>query len=213
MPGEEKLDPGCRNAVIATAKLLAGCGHDVHEAHPSAVFEDEYLANWFMAMSVAAAQRVAAIADTLGRKIKPGELDPVVEYWVESGSKIGGLQLANALAWLAGFRHRVAQWWEEGFDLLLCPVYATPPRPLGWPWAEPGGIEGTIRAVKYCVPFNTTGQPAVSIPAGCDGQGRPLAVQLVGNHRREDLLVSVAAQLEAIGKWTDDRPKLERSHK
>lgn len=50
-------------------------------------------------------------------------------------------------------------------------------------------------------PFNTTGQPAISLPLGADSTGLPLGVQLVAAHAREDLLLRIASQLEAAHPW------------
>jgi amidase len=54
--------------------------------------------------------------------------------------------------------------------------------------------------------FNMTGQPAVAVPAGWDGDGVPLSVQLVGRPGAEDVLYSLAGQLEQSAPWADRRP-------
>jgi amidase len=54
--------------------------------------------------------------------------------------------------------------------------------------------------------FNLTGQPAISIPAGFGSDGLPLSVQLVGRPGAEDVLYSLAAQLEQAAPWADRRP-------
>ena len=45
------------------------------------------------------------------------------------------------------------------------------------------------------MPFNITGQPAISLPIAESGSGLPIGVQLVGAPEREDWLVALAAQL------------------
>jgi amidase len=56
------------------------------------------------------------------------------------------------------------------------------------------------------VVWNSTGQPAASVPAGRSASGLPLAVQLVGAPHAERTLLSLAAQIEAARPWTADRP-------
>jgi amidase len=47
------------------------------------------------------------------------------------------------------------------------------------------------------MPYSFTGQPAISLPLHWSCEGLPVGVQLVADYGREDLLLQVAAQLEA----------------
>jgi amidase len=51
-----------------------------------------------------------------------------------------------------------------------------------------------------------TGQPAITLPLHWTSDGLPVGVQLVAAHGREDLLLAVAAQLEAAMPWAHRRP-------
>ena len=99
-----------------------------------------------------------------------------------------------------------------GFDLLLTPTCAEPPPPLGSfdaPADQP--LLPIVRAVPFAAftaAFNTTGQPAVSLPLGQSEDGLPIGVQLVAAYGREDVLVRVAAQLEAAAPSADRRPSV-----
>ncbi|MCU0273493.1 MAG: amidase family protein, partial [Acidimicrobiales bacterium] len=53
--------------------------------------------------------------------------------------------------------------------------------------------------------FNNTGQPAISLPVGTTPEGLPVGTQLVAAYGREDLLLQVAARLEAEVRWADRR--------
>jgi amidase len=99
---------------------------------------------------------------------------------------------------------------DEGFDLAMTPMFTRrPPRVgeyegRGAPWT----LAGSIRLVPWCGLFNHTGQPAAAVPAGFAGDGFPLSVQLVAAPEREDVLLSLSAQLERARDWAAHVPAM-----
>ena len=106
-------------------------------------------------------------------------------------------------------------WWEEGYDLLLTPTCAAPPPPLGAFAASPENpLEGYAKAAPYgafTMLFNLTGQPGISLPLHWNDEGLPVGIHLVAATGREDLLLRVAAQLEAAQPWAERLPPLHAS--
>ncbi|MFG1951853.1 amidase [Micromonospora sp. NPDC048830] len=194
-----------RAAVRETAELLASIGHDVVDDHPEAMDDPKCMPMFFDALSVTVVQTIEMLTREIGPP-EPGDLDPVTEFWEHRGRRITGVELADAFAWQGAFRARMSIWWESGFDLLLSPVFATPPKPVSWPWREQDGIQASIDVLSFTAPFNTTGQPAIAVPAVLTDDREPIGIQLVAGLGREDLLVAVAAQLEAARPWAADRP-------
>jgi aspartyl-tRNA(Asn)/glutamyl-tRNA(Gln) amidotransferase subunit A len=76
----------------------------------------------------------------------------------------------------------------EGWDAVLAPVSRVPPPATGETY-ERGDLTGWTR------PFNTTGQPVMTLPAPVDGL--PVGIQVVGHFGDEATLVEVALALEA----------------
>ena len=106
----------------------------------------------------------------------------------------------------------MARWWDtdgDAFDLLLTPTLAEPPPLLGDIDSDaPDASHALARIVPFGVftaPFNITGQPAISVPAG-SASALPIGVQLVAAAGREDVLFRVAAQLEQVRPWADRTP-------
>jgi Asp-tRNA(Asn)/Glu-tRNA(Gln) amidotransferase A subunit family amidase len=54
---------------------------------------------------------------------------------------------------------------------------------------------------QYTAPFNVSGQPAASVPAGLTPDGLPIGVQLVGRRGEDGLLLDVCRALEAAVPW------------
>jgi amidase len=202
--GGPEVEPVVRSAVRETADLLSDLGHHVQDGFPEPMLEPQVLKAFFDALSVTVVQTVQALADEIGPPAE-GELDPVTEFWLRRGRELSGVELARIFHWQGGFRARMASWWES-FDLLLSPVFSSPPKPVSWPWLETDGIQRSVDVLAFTAPFNTTGQPAISVPALVTADHEPIGIQLVAGLGREDLLVSVAAQLEEVRPWRDRRP-------
>ena len=97
----------------------------------------------------------------------------------------------------------VAQWWET-HDLLVTPTSPELPVRLGElaPTNDDPGVmtrHGTL--TTFMIPFDVTGQPAISLPLHWSESGLPVGVQIAVGYAREDVLLRVAAQLEEAAPW------------
>ena len=100
--------------------------------------------------------------------------------------------------------------WADGHDLLITPTILTPPPKIGTFVPDPSKpLDAFIRSgslLTFTIPFNVTGQPAISLPLHWNDAGLPIGVQFVAAFGREDLLLRVAAQLERAVEWSQRRP-------
>ena len=210
-PGELfEVDRDCVQAAEGGARLLASLGHAVEAAHPAAL-DDPDVARYFTTMYATNAARMLELLGLLtGKTIGPADVDALNWALAEMGRQCSANDYLATVDWLHGYTRRMASWWASGFDLLVTPTLSSPPPPLGSfnPASEDPNMVG-MRATQYAtftLPFNMTGQPAISLPLHWNGDGLPIGVQLVAAYGREDVLIRVAAQLEAAQPWAARKP-------
>jgi aspartyl-tRNA(Asn)/glutamyl-tRNA(Gln) amidotransferase subunit A len=96
----------------------------------------------------------------------------------------------------------------KGFDLLVTPTSPIAATPIGATTVRLAGADRPlVRAyLDHTLPFNLTGQPALSVPCGFTPAGLPVGLQLVGRPFDEALLLRVGAAYEAATAWHTRRP-------
>ncbi|MBJ7529260.1 MAG: amidase, partial [Nocardioides sp.] len=86
---------------------------------------------------------------------------------------------------------------------------ATPPLPVGAirDDADPAADFAAQKAfTPWTSAWNVTGMPAVSLPLHWTAEGLPVGVMLAGRPAEDELLLSLAAQVEAAAPWHHRRP-------
>lgn len=191
-----------RRAWERTAALLSDLGHDVQERDPDyGLVQLTFLQTWLQGIALDAAE-----APEYER------LEPLTRQMAAAGR---ALVPARREARLARAREkairRITALWDD-CDVLLTPGLATTALPAEGGFGKPAPIAINIagRLTPFTAEFNLTGQPAVTVPAGLGGDGLPLSVQLVGRMGAEDVLYSLAGQLETAAPWSHLRPALVR---
>lgn len=105
------------------------------------------------------------------------------------------------------FREEMRRFMER-YDLLISPVLPVPTVDAGLD-SPPGMPDANVISwVRYTYPFNLTGQPAASLPAGFTEEGHPVGLQLVAKTFRETDIFRAAAALEAARPWSDRIPPM-----
>ena len=102
----------------------------------------------------------------------------------------------------------VAQFFEK-YDLLLTPTIGVSAWPIDLPLGiveEVDGMPVTPRGWLLTFPFNLTGQPAASIPAGWTKDGLPVGLQIVGRYNDEATIFRAAAAFEEAQPWAQEKP-------
>jgi len=206
------LDPECLAAVDRAARALADAGHVVEESHPDALDDAEHVTQYVAVVASNAARAVQVWSERVGRELTEADMEPLTWAVAQHGRTRKATELLAAIEHVHRFGRRLAAWWQGGFDLLLTATQSMPPPEIGEISStreEP--LRALMRSTPYGVftlPFNLSGQPAISLPMHWTPGGLPIGAQLVAPFAREDLLLSVGAQLEAALDWAARRPPI-----
>jgi aspartyl-tRNA(Asn)/glutamyl-tRNA(Gln) amidotransferase subunit A len=90
----------------------------------------------------------------------------------------------------------------EKHDVLLAPVSAIPAPRIGTHPGRPLDDKGEVvdinsMIIRFTMPFDATGQPALALPTGLSPDGLPLSMQIIGRPFGESSLIRVADAYEA----------------
>jgi amidase len=197
------VHPDCVAAYEDASSLLAALGHEVEDVDlpfpPEAV--PSFITLWY------AMATLAPIAPE-----QEGELLPLTRYLRAKGLEVSAAELQFAQAVLQG-SVRIALNALSGYDAILSPTLALPPRPVGWfDEVDPAeNFERQKRFTPWTALYNLSGQPAVSLPLYWNSDGLPIGVMLAGRMGDEATLISLSAQLEAARPWRDRHPPIWQS--
>jgi aspartyl-tRNA(Asn)/glutamyl-tRNA(Gln) amidotransferase subunit A len=152
-----------------------------------------------------AAQFYAAWADRL--PAAESLMDQTLVKFLQRGSRVTAQQYLQAAARLESFWLEV-QGFLDRFDLLLTPTVAVPPFDAGTPPPrEVAGVRVSVLGwMPFTYPFNMTGQPAASVPAGSTDGGLPVGLQLVGRRHADGTVLAASAAYETACPWADQHP-------
>ncbi len=104
------------------------------------------------------------------------------------------------------FREKVRARFES-IDLLLTPTTPVTAFDAGLD-SPPGYGQNIISWMSHTYPFNLTGQPAASVPAGFNADGLPIGLQMVARMNCETDIFRAAAAFEQASPWAHVRPPL-----
>jgi len=147
----------------------------------------------------------AALAHEATFPARRDEYGPMLADLLDVGRGLSALDYQRLLLLRADFTGRLNAMMQP-IDLLLTPVI-----PFGVPTlsqlaelrAQPGY---RLRLSRYTAPFDMSGHPTITLPAGMGHNQLPLGVQLVAGHLREELLVRAGRAFQNSTDWHTRRP-------
>jgi amidase len=206
------LDDEIHAILLDTARLLEQLGHHVE---PLVLAVDP--AQLFTAHGTASgAALVTAIRDreaATGRPATADDLEPITLQIYERNKAASSESLFRARRTFDQIASSMDSVMER-FDVLLSPVTAGQTPRLGdFTLDQP--FESYARkmmgSAAFTVVANVSGQPSMSVPGGFAADGMPVGMMFTAALCREDILFSLAGQLERARPWSTPAAGWERS--
>lgn len=196
--GFAPVEAETREIAAAAAHAFADAGLVVEEASPDLGDPSSILQTLY-----GGAQAGAHAARPPEQK---AQMDPELVAYAAAFAGLTVVEYLQAVAARQKLVDTLRRFFEQ-YDLLLTPTLCLPAFPLGL--VGPREVAG--RAVSHlgwtlCYPFNYSGQPAVSVPAGWTAGGLPVGLQIVGRRLEDALVLRAAATLETLRPWAARRP-------
>jgi amidase len=199
MPLPVRVGRAEMEAVHQAGALLRDLGHEVVTRDP------DYPASAVLANYLP--RYLRGISDDADAQAHPERLEARTRSLARAGAFLSDRRMEAIRAAEPALTTRIQSIFDD-VDVVVTPGNATGPSRIGA--YQRRGAVWTLLAVAQRVPYqevwNLTGQPAAAVPWDFDGDGLPIAVQLVGRPYDEATLLSLSAQIEAARPWAHRRP-------
>jgi aspartyl-tRNA(Asn)/glutamyl-tRNA(Gln) amidotransferase subunit A len=197
------VDPEVASLAEAAAKKFSDLGCEVEEADPD---WSEIAGPGSPFVTLAGVETYAGMADLVEQ-----QGDKLMDYTV---AFVGAGKRFTTSDYIAAQHTRVLMWdkltrFFEQYHLLLTPSMATVAFPHGQQPRQINGVDVPPFAWSpFTTPFNLTGVPAATVPAGFNSEGLPVGLQIVGPAFHDHIVLRAAAAYEQAAPWADQRPSL-----
>ena len=192
--GYAAVDPRVRKIVAEAAKVFErDLGCIVEEANPG--WDNPYDGFWGMVIRETDLRGLRAMADRLGEKMTPHLAAVLRTEWTAE-------QLTDAMVVRKAVTNKMWRFMRN-YDLLITPTVAVPPFEVGiqGPTRIDGRAVDQFEWLHFTYPYNLTGSPAATVPAGWTDDGLPIGLQIIGRHLDDALVLRASACFEAAQPW------------
>ncbi len=143
---------------------------------------------------------------------RPEDLMPYTLDMINHGRTVTGADVAVALRDVQNLQLQLHQLFEE-YDFVLAPTNAA----VAWPHLDPPTEIGSkakneemagisYGAIPFTMIFNSSFNPASSVPVGFGEGGMPVGMQIVGAYDDDATVLRASRAFETARPWTGARP-------
>lgn len=199
----ESVHTNCVAAADAAAVLLESLGHEIVDMVPP--IDGEAMRNAFDCLfSVNTKAIVEMLRATMPHLPVDELLEPATAACANEGDRFSAVDYVNAQAFGRATTVAMAGYFTE-VDVVLSPVLANPPLPLGALDPRVSDWQGffgrMLAEIPFTALFNMTGGPAASLPLSKSAEGWPIGVQIGGPLGSEVMLLQLARAIELAAPW------------
>src|SRR5579862_689012 len=195
------IDPAMAAAVEAAVATLERAGAIIVEVDLPAYTAVSWIVHTLAAPEIADVHRRAVSRE-------PRAYSPDVRQQILTGSLIPAPLYIQARRMQGTLTRRFDAIFER-VDAIACPVIPMP----AWDIDDNARVEidgeqydALAAMTLYCPPANLAGLPAISLPAGFNADGLPLAFQLIGPRLQDRKLLNIARLYQSQTDWHTRRP-------
>ncbi|HBO91606.1 MAG TPA: amidase [Acidobacteria bacterium] len=145
---------------------------------------------------------------------RPEDLMPYTLEMIEHGRTLTGADVSLALRNVQNLQLQLHQVFQE-YDLILAPTNAA----VAWPHLQPPEKIGSeinqdemaginYGAIPFTMVFNSSFNPASSIPCGFGEAGMPVGLQIIGGYDDDATVLRASRAFEQVRPWIGDRPSI-----
>lgn len=183
---------------LTTIRSLGGAIRDV--SFPDA---EQVVADWLPYCAIE-----TAVAHESTFPTRHSEYGPGLAGLIAMGHKLSACDYQRMILRRLDFRGRVEALFDT-IDLLVAPAQAFA-SPTTAKMATLGQDPTMLAALlRFTCPFDMTGSPTITLPAGFTEAGTPVGVQFVAAHFAEDLLCRAGFAYQQATDWHRRRPNLD----
>jgi len=194
--GYATVDPQVQTICEQAAKVFSEMGAEVEEAHPGFGNQETHLVTLFGADILTALSGLGPINEIKDR------VDPFMAALLSTMVELKATAYVQAMFARRELKVKAGMFFQS-YDLLLTPTLTAPP--ISVELKEPLGF---LAWIPFVFPFNFTGQPAASVPAGWTEDGLPVGLQVIGRAYNEATVFRGAAAFEEAQPWAHRKPPL-----
>jgi amidase len=202
------VDPQCADAAQAAARFCERLGHHVEEARPTIDAEALGLAARVI-ISASVRNALDLRGTARGRPVTEDEVERVTWLRAQDAAAFTAADYARSILVVHRIGRAVARFFTR-YDILLTPTMACTPYPLGVLDMSTTDLDAfydaLLRSIAFTSLFNSSGNPAMSVPLAWSREGLPIGVQFVAPFGDEARLFRLGAQLETAQPWANRRP-------